>query len=203
MHEIKMTNNLVATTKFICTLTHPVKTKTVSWISKHKTVQQEAICGVVEVSPVCHQALEEPTLANEFYSILCLDRDRLKTKNRQKELENFIEACPERVRQEIMESIAGMHLENIQGKTDYLFVNLLDQRANLVKTIERSLEDIIADFDEIKKHLENLPKLKKPSLFAAATEEVKQPKPRHKERKSGNKEGGTRRFHSTHTEKPT
>jgi len=196
MVDVKMTNIVVSTSQFLATLSYPVKNKITYSVTKKTSVVQESIDAVIEVTPIVHRVIKpkknQKTIAQQFYDVLSCDAEVFFTKAKQRELTTFLEACGDKVRQEIKESCQKVHLENLEGRVEHVFVNLLDQAGNLVQSTTRTPHDILAALHhlETKILLWGSPK-KRPSLFAPV-EHVATPKPRRKEKIE--KEGGIRRY---------
>jgi hypothetical protein len=203
MTQAKMTNNLVSTNKFIVTLAYPVKNKVSRPISKKQSITEEFIDAVVEVVPIYHSGKEDGELAEQFYHILCQAAEMADTKNRRHELESWIEACDERIRKEMDESCQHIHLENLTGKVEHIFVNLLDKHGNVAKSVQRALSDILSTFQHIHTCLTLWKAPKKRAPFLVPAHPVTPPKARRKERLlKGDKEGGTCRYIVPHMHNP-
>lgn len=198
MVDVKMTSILVTTSHFLATLDFPVKNKIAQSISKKVTALQESIDAVVTVSPIVHHGNghNEEHLAADFYDVICEEAGEFFTKKRQKELQDFLKSCGDKIRHELKDCIDNIHIEQLQGKADNVFINLLDKSGNLVHTTKRSVRDLTIAFKHMSLRLLlwKEPR-KRGSLFIKHEEELPK-KPRRKEKVlRGEKEGGMRRYH--------
>jgi len=203
MAQTKMTNNLVSTSKFLVTLAYPVKNKISRPISKKQSITEESIDAVLDVIPIYPSAKEDGELAQQFYHILCQAAEMADTKKRRLELQSWIEACDERIRNEIDESCQHIHLENLTGKVEHIFVNLLDKKGLVATSMQRALSDILSTFQHIHTCLALWKEPKKRSPYLVPVHPTTPPKKRRKERVlKGDKEGGTCRYIVPHMRNP-
>jgi len=188
MGNKKMTNMILSTSAFTMTLDWPVKTKTIEWISKKEKKEEEEFNAVISITPLVHSAQEDLSSSTDLWSIFSKEGTSLKTKKRQKELHDFLDACGEKIRSEIQESCEKLHLENICDEVDHCYINLLDKSGDLAHSMRRSPDDLIDTMDEMLHHITHWEKPKKMPRLYIPPEEPKLPKPRRKEKLKG-KEG--------------
>jgi len=198
MVEEKMTYVLVSTDKFIATVTFPVKVKVMENISRHVTETHDFTDAVLEVSPVEHTATKEKlnkSLAFGFYTLLTRQGSTVYSKNKQHEIQRFIDMSGEKVRHQLQDLVEMMKvLAELRGKADRVIVNLVDKSGNsVVYSHMTTAPDIAKVMEALSTKLQMQPKpIKAPSFLLQ--EEAHLPKPRRHEREMH--EGGTRRYMS-------
>lgn len=194
MGDVKMTNILVSTSHFVATLAFPVKIRTEQAVSKRKTIVQESIDAVIEVTPVIHTATEQPILAELFYNEISEENPSQFTKRKQASLRCFLDKCGAKVRQEIANTIQPNVLEQLIGHADMVIVNFIDKGGRLLKSTKRYITDILSSLSHMESRILFWPKPKKlPSLLIAPAAPVLA-KPRRKEKLKGEKEGITKKY---------
>lgn len=187
-----MTSVLIATSQFLATLAYPVKNKIELPVNKKVILVQESIDAVIEVMPILHKASKNEDLAEKFYAVISRDASNDYMRTKRENLHDFLEACGQRTRNEIKESIQHLSLQNLKGDIETVIVNLLDRSGAVVHSTRLHIDDILWSFTQVKEKLLSMkPPAKLPSLLIEH-ETPAPPKPRRKE-KLLVKEGGTRR----------
>jgi hypothetical protein len=194
MVDVKMTNILVSTSQFLATVAYPVKIKVAAPISKKVVAFHESLNAVIEVTPIVHGSHDTPDLAETFYNVLSQDTPVVFTKNKKRELGDFLEMCGEKIRAQIAESAGLVALELLGNEVNHVIVNLIDKSGNLIHSRTRSLDDIVASLRHIKTKILLWRTPKKRSSLPEQPEEKHAPRIHHKERFKGEKEGGMRRY---------
>jgi hypothetical protein len=197
MAQSKMTNMILSTSRFVLTLAYPVKTKMLQPTSGKRVETIEEMDAVLEVTPIFHSSKDDMSLASLLYHLLVEDISLASTKGRQKEIQSFLEKCGDKIRAEILSSAQQVHLENLQGKVDYVFINLIDKNSNVQTTKKQHIDNLLLIIGQFLDHLNNWPQPKKLPSILIPPHPKEAPKPRRKEHpKKGEKVGGTCRYHN-------
>jgi hypothetical protein len=195
MGESKMTSVLITTSQFLATLTYPVKNKVEQHVSRNVSFIQESIDAVVEVVPIVHKASKGQEIAVKFYNVLSQNASNEYMRSKRENMQDLLESCGQKVREEMKESIQHIALENLLGNVETVIINLLDKSGTLVQSKRIHIEDILWTLGKMKEKLLHWRGQKKVSAISIQHETAAAPKPRRKEKINSEKEsGGTRRF---------
>ncbi len=194
MVDVKMTNILISTSRFLATLTYPVKNKVTQPVSKTNVTLKESIDAVIQVTPIIHHASQlHNHLTAQFYEVLSQEEAMVMTKNKEKQLHEFLELCGEKVREELKQNAEQNALNLLDSGVHTIFVNLLDSSGNLIQSKSRSVQDIVASLTHIRTKLILWQAPKKLPSFLVQPTTCREQKPRRKERNVA-KESGTRHY---------
>jgi len=201
MVEEKMTYVLVSTERFIATVTFPVKNKVIDNISKHLTETHEFTDAVLEVTPVQHTVTKEKlenTPAFRFYTLLTHPGNSVYSKNKQHEMQWFLDTSGEKIRAGLRDLRGMIELFNqLRSKADRVIINLLDKsNSSIVRTHLSTVADVSKVLDALSSKLQMQPSPKKVPLFMLEAEVPAAHKPRRREKVGKSKEGGTHRYMS-------